>query len=333
MVKVLLLNEDSTLISKKKFLQEYREGDRVGEIFLVRKKDLLVTKTNKPYLSLLLTDRTGEMDAKAWDQAEELANLFRKNDYVRASGQVTSFNGNLQLKIESLSPVQPEEVDLKDFYPHSRRDLDEMVGELKQVIGEIRQPDLRGLMERLFLEDPEFLDRFKRCPGAKSLHHAYIGGLLEHTLSAAGFARLITQYYPAVDRDLLVAGVLCHDIGKVDELDQATFEYTDEGNLMGHLVMGYRRVAEKISRSDHFPQELEKQLLHLILAHHGELEYGSPKKPVTREAYVLHTIENFDAKMEAFQTLEEKTRLSGNSWSDKAFIFDNQRIYFKKNED
>lgn len=318
---------------KKKFLLDYREGERLVDIFLVRKKELLSTKGNKPYLSLVLADRTGEIDGKVWEQADEFSKLFNRNDYVQITGQLTSFNGVRQLKIENLSPISPTRLDLKAFLPHTRRNIDAMVQELEQLIREMKNPALQGLMTKLFIEDRGFLDKFKISPGAKNLHHAFIGGLLEHTLSAAGFAKLIVQYYPSINRDLLVAGVLCHDIGKVDELDSATFDYTDEGNLMGHLVMGYRHVAQKISELSGFPRELEKQLLHMILAHHGELEYGSPKKPVTLEAFVLHTIENFDAKMEAFQNLKEKTLASESSWSERAFMFDNQRIYFGKTED
>ncbi len=320
-------------LEKKRFLQDYREGERLVDVFLVRKKELLSTKGNKPYLSLVLADRTGELDGKVWDQAEEFSKLFNRNDYIQITGQLTSYNGARQLKIENLSFIPPARLNLKDFLPHTRRNIDEMVQELEQLILEMKNLDLQNLMKKLFLEDEVFLQKFKISPGAKNLHHAFIGGLLEHTLSAAGFAKLIVRYYPAIHRDLLVAGVLCHDIGKVDELDPATFDYTDEGNLMGHLVMGYRHVAQKISEMPGFPIELEKQLLHMILAHHGELEYGSPKKPVTLEAFVLHTIENFDAKMEAFQTLEGKTLASESPWSERAFMFDNQRIYFRKIED
>lgn len=288
-------------------------GQSVQGVFLVQSKDIKQKKTGEPYLSLVLMDRTGEIDAKMWDNAAEVAETFDRDDFIRVRGQTQQYQGRVQLTVHALQRISDEEVDLSDFLPASKRDSAEMWRELEDVIGSIANPHLKALLEAVF-GDPAIADAYRRAPAAKGIHHAWIGGLLEHVLSMCALARFFASHYAGIDRDLLLAGVLLHDIGKIRELDFArSFSYTSEGGLIGHIQIGLRIVADHLPQG--FPPKLRNLLEHMILSHHGQLEFGSPKLPSFPEAMLLHLIDLTDSKIAAMQVTLDRDRNTGGIWT------------------
>ena len=296
-----------------RFIREMKPGDRVADIYFCKHKAAATTKNGKPYENVILQDKTGTIDAKIWEPNDAGIDDFDAMDYVDVFGEVTSFNGALQLNIKRARRCRPSEVDESQYMPVSARDNDEMVRELHALIGSVSEPHLRALLNSFFLEDDAFLESFRRSSAAKTVHHAFIGGLLEHTLSVATLCDYISGRYPALDRDLLVTAAILHDVGKVRELSAfPANDYTDEGQFMGHIVMGSEMISERIrTLAEPFPKELELRLKHCILAHHGELEYGSPKKPALIEAVALNHADDLDAKLETFSELLAASNESG----------------------
>ncbi|HBI14927.1 MAG TPA: metal-dependent phosphohydrolase [Desulfobulbaceae bacterium] len=297
-------------------IADLKEGQQINDLFLVSKKNLAETKSGNPYLALTLMDRTGEIEARAWDNAARLDALTEVGRIVAVEGQVKAFRDQLQLNITGLQGVNEKAVDLAHFMPASRRDPGEMRAELAFLISSVSDPGLRQLLAGIFRG--QLLEEFCQAPAAKMMHHACLGGLLEHTLSVAGLALIISEHYPRLDRDLLLAGSLLHDLGKVREFSYASvpFDYTDQGRLIGHLVLGAemaRREAEKVPELT--PERLDR-LLHLILSHHGRYEFGSPCLPMTSEAILLHHLDDIDAKMELIDRLSEQVEGEGYRWSD-----------------
>lgn len=293
-----------------KYIETLREGERVGEIFLCKHKQTALTKNGKPYESLILQDRTGTLDAKIWDPNSQGIDEFEALDYIDVVGDVTSFQGTLQLNVKRVRKVQEGEYDPKDYLPVSQRDIGQMYRELTDFISAMKNPYLKKLAESFFLEDADFAKRFQFHSAAKSVHHGFVGGLLEHTLSVTKMCNYFADAYEILNRDLLLAAAMFHDIGKLEEL--STFpenDYTDEGQLLGHIMIGAEMVGERIYQIPGFPRKLAAELKHCILAHHGELEFGSPKKPALAEAVALSFADNTDAKMqtmkEAFATVPE----------------------------
>ena len=290
---------------KNFYVSGLREGMKLTTLFLVKKKDSKTTKSNKPFLVLWLGDRTGDIKAIVWDDAEEAGRSFSANDFIEAiDAKVDSYQGELQLSIKRVRKVEPDQVDISDFQPALPTEVvDALFAELEDICRSLSDRDLRRLLG-LFFEDQAFVAGLKRAPAAKAMHHVYLGGLLEHTLSVVKIARGIADHYTCVDRDMLIAGAFLHDMGKIKELEYSSgFDYTDEGNLVGHLLLGLRMLDEKIAMLPDFPAATAVHLRHIIASHHGVAEFGSPKEPRTPEAAALHLIDNIDAKVWEFVSL------------------------------
>jgi 3'-5' exoribonuclease len=300
---------------KSPYVSELQPNQIVTAIFLVRQKDVRQKKTGEPWLSMILGDRTGEIEARMWDNVSEVVDTFERDDFLRVRGLLQVHQNRLQLTIHKLQRQPEDAVDLTDFFPASTRNPDEMFEELRRVIDSIADPHLNMLLHSVF-GDPEIARRFKVAPAAKNVHHAYLGGLLEHVLSMCGLARLTAAHYRDIDLDLLLAGVLLHDVGKVFELTyDRSFGYSTEGQLLGHISIGVRIVGDKLHAIPGFPSRLRALLEHMILSHHGELEYGSPRVPQFPEALLLHHIDNLDSKMECMRACLEKDRQVDGCWT------------------
>ena len=294
-----------------KYIETLREGERVGEIFLCKHKQTALTKNGKPYESLILQDRTGTLDAKIWDPNSQGIDDFEALDYIDVVGDVTSFQGALQLNVKRVRKVQEGEYDPKDYLPVSQKDIGQMYSELTGFISTMRNPYLKKLAESFFVADADFAKRFQFHSAAKSVHHGFVGGLLEHTLSVTKLCNYFADAYEILNRDLLLSAAMFHDIGKLEELSVfPENDYTDEGQLLGHIMIGAEMVGERIRTIPGFSVKLGNELKHCILAHHGELEYGSPKKPALAEALALNFADNADAKLE---TMTELLRSAGDN--------------------
>ena len=282
-----------------KYIKDYKDGDRVFDIYFCKFKSSAVTKNGKNYDNVIIQDKTGTLDAKIWDPNNVGIADFEAMDYIEVYGDITSFNGTLQVNVKRVRRCEEGEYDESEYMPVSRKNLDEMYAELSGIIDSIQNTYLKALLKKFFVEDASFASRFKKASAAKSVHHGFIGGLLEHTLGVTKLCEYYCTAYPALNRDLLLTAAMFHDIGKTREL--APFpenDYTDEGQLIGHIIIGAQMVEERIVAMQGFPKKLESELIHCILAHHGELEYGSPKKPALIEALALNLADNADAKLE-----------------------------------
>jgi len=312
----------------KVFINEIRENGLIESIFLVKDKSMGLTRDGNSYLSLRLMDRTGEIKGRVWENAESSAKLFEKDDFVKVKSRVVNYQGTLQLNITGIIRCSESEVNLKDFLPESKRNVGEICDELKKVIEQIKDPHLKRLLD-LFFTDEDLMGRFKKAPAAKGLHHCYLGGLIEHTHSVVKLIQDVTKQYRGINYDLLIAGGVLHDIGKVHELSYSrSFDYTDKGRLLGHIVLGVEMVDEKIRQIHGFPEELCMLLKHLIISHHGEYEYGSPKRPKTIEALILYYLDDLDAKVESVQSFIEKDKGENKKWTAFHRLFD--RFIFKE---
>lgn len=295
-----------------KFIETLREGERLGDIYLCKFRQAAVTKNGKSYENVVLQDKTGVLDAKIWEPGSQGIDDFEPLDYVYVVGDVTSFQGSLQLNIKRLRRAQAGEYRQEDYLPISDRDIDEMYEELKGYVAKIKNPYLKQLTDSYFIENEAFIKAFKFHSAAKSVHHGFVGGLLEHTLSVVKLCDFYAKQYPELNRDLLLTAALFHDIGKMKEISVfPENDYTDDGQLLGHIYMGAELVGASIRRIQGFPRKLASELKHCILAHHGELEYGSPKKPALMEALALNFADNTDAKLETFRELIKGTTDNG----------------------
>ena len=312
---------------KKIFASQIQERDWVETPFLVRDKTVGMAKNGKPYLSLKLMDRSGEIEGRVWDRVDELTPLFERNDFILVGGKASVYLGKMQLVIQELSRIDESRVELADFLPVSARPVAEMVAELRTLVAGFSEPYLRQLMEA-FLADEQWLAAYSRAPAAKAMHHVYLGGLLEHSLAVAALADDICRRYPGLQRDLLITGALLHDVGKINELRfERAFEYSDAGKLLGHIVIGVEMVEEKLRTIAGFPLELAILLKHLLLSHHGQYEYGSPKRPKTLEAVVLNFIDDLDSKINGVRTHLEKDGAGDSGWTQYHRLYD--RYFFK----
>jgi 3'-5' exoribonuclease len=307
---------------KSPYISELEPNQTIHGTFLVQHKDIRQKKSGDPYLSLLLADRTGELDAKMWDNAAEVLDAFERDDFVRVKGLYQIFQNRPQLTVHKIAAVAESEVDFSDYFPASKRDRDEMFQELQSWIGSITNAHLRALLEAIF-SDPEIAIAYRTAPAAKSVHHAWLGGLIEHVLSLCHLAKFTAAHYCDIDLDLLLTGVILHDLGKIHELNYARgFSYSTEGQLLGHIVIGLRVIEEKLRAVPDFPAPLRDLLIHMILSHHGELEYGSPKVPLFAEALLLHHLDNLDSKMECVRGLVEKDQLVEGVWTGYSSALD-----------
>ena len=298
------------------FIADLRDGQQANDLFLVSRKNYAETKAGKPYLALTLMDRSGEIEARVWNGAERLNRLTEVGMIVVVQSQVKLFRDQLQLNITSLQVQETDQVSLEDFMPTSRRSSGEMEAELTGLLESTADTHLDQLLKNIFHGD--LLRQFLSAPAAKMMHHAYLGGLAEHTLSVTGLALKMCEQYPDLDRDLLLAGALLHDIGKIEEFDFSTvpFAYTDSGRLVGHLVLGSEMVRKQAQGIAGFPAGRLDHLIHLILSHHGRYEFGSPCLPMTMEAIVLHHLDDIDAKMNFIGRLSEQVDADKYQWSD-----------------
>lgn len=297
-----------------KYIETLREGDRLNDVYLVKSKQRALTKNGKPYDNVVLQDKTGMLDSKIWDLGSVGVEDFDAMDYVFINGDITSFQGNLQCSIKRARKVSEGEYNPSDYLPVSDKDIDQMYVELMGLINSVENQYLSRLLHGFF-DDANFEKRFKFHSAAKSVHHGFVGGLLEHTLSVAKNCDYFAKAYPVLNRDLLVTAAIFHDIGKLKEL--STFpenDYTDAGQLLGHIMIGAEWISEAIRNIDGFPVVLANELKHCILAHHGELEYGSPKKPALIEALALSFADNIDAKMETFKELLNGVGENDSQW-------------------
>lgn len=295
-----------------KYLNEYHEGDRMQAVYMCKQKILATTKNGKAYENVILQDKTGVMDAKIWNPNDAAIDEFDALDFIDVVGDVSLFNGSLQVSITRARKCAAGEFDMKDYLPSTKKDKKEMYDALCTLIDSIENPFYKQLLTNMFKEDKEFVRKFYNSSAAKSVHHGFVGGLLEHTLSVVQVCDFFSGHYPILNRDLILTAAICHDIGKTEELSlYPENDYTDVGNLLGHIVIGSEMVSAYAAKIPDFPANDLNQLKHCILAHHGELEYGSPKKPALIEAVALSFADNVDAKIETFTELLEGTQESG----------------------
>lgn len=287
-----------------KYIEALKEGDRISDIYLCKHKQSAVTKNGKPYENVILQDKTGTIDAKIWEPNSAGIEDFDTLDYIEIFGDVSSFQGALQVSVKRVRKCREGEYDSADYLPVSSKNIDEMYAELLGYIKGLSNDYLRKLAQAFFEEDQEFIAAFKKSSAAKAVHHGFVGGLLEHTLSVTKLCEYYTKAYPVLNKDLLLTAAIFHDIGKTRELSLfPENDYTDDGQLLGHIVMGSEMISEKAKTIPGFPKMLLGELKHCILAHHGEYEYGSPKKPALVEAVALNFADNTDAKMETMTEL------------------------------
>ena len=289
-----------------KYIRELREGTRISGIYLCKFRQSAVTKNGKPYDNVILQDKTGTIDGKIWEPNSVGIDEFEALDYIEVMGDVNSFAGALQISIKRARKASEGGYDPADYLPSSRYDIEKMYQELLTYVESVGNPYLSALLKRYFVEDQEFIRRFRSSSAAKSVHHGFIGGLLEHTLSVTRLCQYFTKAYPVLNRDLLITAAIFHDIGKTRELSAfPQNDYTDDGQLLGHIMIGAEMVHDGAAAIPGFPAKLENELKHCILAHHGELEYGSPKKPALAEALALNLADNTDARMETLREVLE----------------------------
>ncbi len=300
---------------KSPYAAELQANQVSTGVFLVQYKEIRQKRTGENYLSLTLADKSGDLDAKMWDNASEVMDTFERDDFVRVKGLLQIFQNKPQFTIHRLQRMDSAEQDLADYLPASKRDPAEMFAELEGRMASMSNPHLKALLDAIF-SDAALAKAYRAAPAAKQIHHAWLGGLLEHVLSLAALAEVTAAHYQGIDRDLLMTGVILHDIGKVYELGyERSFAYTVEGQLLGHIVIGSQLVDDHIRRIPDFPPKLRLLVQHLVLSHHGELAYGSPKIPLFPEALLLHHLDNMDSKMEAIRALIANDKNLEGTWT------------------
>lgn len=306
------------MITKQQFIDDLSEGDRIDDLFLVKALRVGETKTGKAYLVLTAMDRTGELSGPIWDNVPRFQKILEPGNVVRLKGIVASYQGNKQLKLDDADLVPEDEVDLGVFLASSPFDREEMGLELHKLVHSVENAFLRKLLLRFFNKKTKIWTNFQNAPAAKGMHHAYIGGLLEHSLSVGKLAVAMSEHYAGVDRSLLVSGALLHDIGKLEEMscERGVIDYTNKGRLKGHLVIGSEMITEAARQIKDFPEDILEELQHLILSHHGKKEFGSPTVPMTVEAILLSFVDDLDAKMNMTEQLRHKIEGSEPVWSD-----------------
>jgi len=306
----------------KTYINEIKENDTVDSLFLVKEKSSGITKTGNAYLKLKLIDRSGEIEGRIWSSVEFYTESFNKDDFVHVKGKALSFQEHLQLNISHIERVGEEAIQLSDFFPMAERDTDEMLQSLVEISQQVKDPHFSRLL-RLFWEDESFVERFKMAPASKWLHHTYLGGLLEHTLSLTQLVLKNVSHYSGLNVDLLLTASILHDLGKVDELSyQRAFDYSDEGRLLGHIILGIERIDEKIRQLPDFPKDLSVLLKHLLISHHGQYSWGSPKRPMTLEAVLLHYLDDMDAKINGIKQFLKTQVPEGSKWSSYHRMFE-----------
>jgi len=286
---------------KSPYVSELGADQSIVTYFLVCGKEMCSSAKGRKWLQLELGDKTGVIFGKMWDGYEGAAATVAPDDVVKIQARSKTYNGKLELTVEKIRRAEPEEYDLEDLIPHTEKSIVELKKKLEAYVARVRNPWLAQLLEAV-LDDPRVAGRFERAPAAKLMHHAYVGGLLEHVVSLCGLCRMMTEHYPELDGDILTAAAILHDVGKLDEMSyERAVQYTPEGELLGHILIGYELVSRKMEGIEGFPAELKTLLLHLIVSHHGQYEFGSPKLPMTREAVVFHYLDELDSRVGAMR--------------------------------
>ncbi len=313
----------------KQFISGIKDRDSINSVFLVKDKIMAMAKNGKPYMNLRLMDKSGDIDAKLWDNVEVLDKQFDKDDFVSVRGKASVYLNKMQVVIAEIARMKEDDVVLADFLPVSPRSIDDMRKELSDVVTSIANPHLRGLMQA-FLSDESFMKQYCAAPAAKGMHHVYLGGLLEHSLALVKLVKTIVPLYAGINEDLLITGALLHDVGKIHEMSfERAIDYTDAGKLLGHITIGVELVEERIRQVEGFPRELSMLLKHMLLSHHGQYEYGSPKRPKTVEATILNYLDDMDSKINGIQAHIAKENASSSRWTAHHRLYD--RYFFKCN--
>jgi 3'-5' exoribonuclease len=291
------------------------ENKVITSTFVVVSKQVKPKKSGEPYLALTLGDRSGHLEAKMWDNVEEVLDGFEQDDFVKIKGLVNKYKNRFQLTIHKLRRLSESEIDFADYLPKTTKDIGELWQELAAFVGTFKDPHLKALVES-FMADPEIAEAYRNAPAAKTLHHAYIGGLLDHVVSLCRSCDLVCRNYPQINRDLLLTGAFFHDIGKIHELTyNRSFSYTTKGQLLGHMIIELEMLQAKVAQIAGFPDELKILVEHLIISHHGQYEFGSPKLPMFPEALMLHYLDDLDSKMEAMRAHFERELGTEGPWS------------------
>ena len=291
------------------------ENKVITSSFVVASKQVKAKKNGEPYLALILADRTGQIEAKMWDNVEEFIEGFEQEDFLKVKGLINKYKNRFQLTVHKLRRMQESEIDFADYLPKTTKDIGELWRTLTEFVASFQNPHLKALVES-FMADPEIAERYRNAPAAKSLHHAYIGGLLDHVVSLFRSCDLVCQNYPQVNRDLVLTGAFLHDIGKIHELTyNRSFSYSTRGQLLGHMIIELEMLQAKIEKLPAFPAELKTLLEHLIISHHGQYEFGSPKLPMFPEALMLHYLDDLDSKMEAMRAQFERDAVMEGAWT------------------
>lgn len=319
---------------EKQAVRDLKDKDAVDTLYLVKEKNVSIGKNGRPFMSMSLGDQTGSIDGRVWDRVEELNQEFEAGDIIRVKGQVQIFQGRKQLIVHRVEKIDQSTVQVEDFIPASGKNTEDMFMELLVIVRSMKNDHLRQLTLDV-IEDPEIKPLFMKAPAAKTIHHAWRGGLLEHVLSISKILEFLATHYGNLNRDLLLFGGIFHDIGKVWELSyEGSLGYTDKGRLLGHMLLACELVEKKASRILGFPEDLKDMCKHIILSHHGKLEYGSPKRPKFMEAMLVAMVDDLDSKMNTIQTFIESERNVGDKWSryhdlfDRYFLLDNLKERF-----
>ena len=309
-------------------MSNIKDREQVNTVFLVKEKIMAMAKNGKPYMTLHLMDKSGDIEGRIWDNVDVIASQFAKDDFVAIRSKASVYLGKMQLIISDLAKVADADVRLADFLPEADRDAEEMIAELRTLLASCTDENLFRLLSAFF-DDPSFMALYKIAPAAKGMHHVYLGGLMEHSLAVAKLTENIALLYPGVNRDLLIAGALLHDVGKIREMSYLrSFDYTDEGKLLGHISIGVEMIQEKIAAIAGFPPELGMLLKHMILSHHGQYEFGSPKRPKTLEATILNYLDDLDSKINGIRTHIRKEPANQNRWTAYHRLYD--RYFYKE---
>lgn len=311
---------------KTTYVNQLKPNENVDDVFVLAEKTLGRKKDGSAYLNLSFSDKTGAVKGVAWDQVDLIRDQANKGDIVRVTGLAGEYRGALQLVVKTLAAVDPATVDTADFLPVSPRNTDRMMAQLQELAETLQTTHFRDLLRRFF-SDAAWVEKFKRAPAAKMMHHAYLGGLLEHTLSLSLLVKRVADHYSGIDRDLLMTGAILHDIGKIEEFEyQTRIDYTDAGRLVNHIVIGLEMLGRKLSETPDFPEHAALMLKHLIVSHHGEREFGSPEPPKTLEGLLLNYLDEIDSKINGIREFMESQDAADN-WT--AYHKPMERYFYK----